>query len=140
MTVKPTITLLVLSQMFETPPHGFCVIVKRLSVLLRGLGLTIAVVLTLAFIERPSSFSYTSDPRFRPPPWEPPCGLTEGIEIFCLVIFAIDLATKVTIRPCFCQCQGERDSRWATRNLHENPFCVFICNKNRHDSNWIYCS
>uniref|UniRef100_A0A673WYP5 Two pore segment channel 2 n=1 Tax=Salmo trutta TaxID=8032 RepID=A0A673WYP5_SALTR len=59
-----------------------------------GLGLTIAVVLTLAFIERPSSFSYTSDPRFRPPPWEPPCGLTEGIEIVCLVIFAIDLATK----------------------------------------------
>uniref|UniRef100_A0A4W5NXW6 Two pore channel protein 2 n=1 Tax=Hucho hucho TaxID=62062 RepID=A0A4W5NXW6_9TELE len=59
-----------------------------------GLGLTIAVVLTLAFIERPSSFSYTSDPRFRPPPWEPPCGLTEGVEIVCLVIFAIDLATK----------------------------------------------
>uniref|UniRef100_A0A8C8H9M0 Two pore channel protein 2 n=1 Tax=Oncorhynchus tshawytscha TaxID=74940 RepID=A0A8C8H9M0_ONCTS len=59
-----------------------------------GLGLTIAVVLMLAFIERPSSFSYTSDPRFRPPPWEPPCGLTEGIEIVCLVIFAIDFATK----------------------------------------------
>uniref|UniRef100_A0A8C7E1H9 Two pore channel protein 2 n=1 Tax=Oncorhynchus kisutch TaxID=8019 RepID=A0A8C7E1H9_ONCKI len=48
----------------------------------------------LAFIERPSSFSYTSDPRFRPPPWEPPCGLTEGIEIVCLIIFAIDLTTK----------------------------------------------
>uniref|UniRef100_A0A8C7FMZ5 Two pore segment channel 2 n=1 Tax=Oncorhynchus kisutch TaxID=8019 RepID=A0A8C7FMZ5_ONCKI len=48
----------------------------------------------LAFIERPSSFSYTSDPRFRPTPWEPPCGLTEGIEIVCLVIFAIDFATK----------------------------------------------
>uniref|UniRef100_A0A8C7FMQ9 Two pore channel protein 2 n=1 Tax=Oncorhynchus kisutch TaxID=8019 RepID=A0A8C7FMQ9_ONCKI len=59
-----------------------------------GLGLTIAVVLMLAFIERPSSFSYTSDPRFRPTPWEPPCGLTEGIEIVCLVIFAIDFATK----------------------------------------------
>uniref|UniRef100_A0A8C7TJY9 Two pore segment channel 2 n=1 Tax=Oncorhynchus mykiss TaxID=8022 RepID=A0A8C7TJY9_ONCMY len=59
-----------------------------------GLGLTIAVVLMLAFIERPSSFSYTSDPRFRPPPWEPPCGLTEGIEIVCLIIFAIDLTTK----------------------------------------------
>uniref|UniRef100_A0A8C7LYS3 Two pore channel protein 2 n=1 Tax=Oncorhynchus kisutch TaxID=8019 RepID=A0A8C7LYS3_ONCKI len=91
MTVKPTITLPVLSL---KPSCGFCVIVKRLSVLLRGLGLTIAVVLMLAFIERPSSFSYTSDPRFRPPPWEPPCGLTEGIEIVCLIIFAIDLTTK----------------------------------------------
>uniref|UniRef100_A0A8C8FJS0 Two pore channel protein 2 n=1 Tax=Oncorhynchus tshawytscha TaxID=74940 RepID=A0A8C8FJS0_ONCTS len=91
MTVKPTITLPVLSL---KPSRGFCVIVKRLSVLLRGLGLTIAVVLMLAFIERPSSFSYTSDPRFRPPPWEPPCGLTEGIEIVCLIIFAIDLTTK----------------------------------------------
>ncbi|XP_055776665.1 two pore channel protein 2-like isoform X2 [Salvelinus fontinalis] len=59
-----------------------------------GLDLTIAVLLMLAFIERPSSFSYTSDPRFRPPPWEPPYGLTEGIEIVCLVIFAIDFATK----------------------------------------------
>lgn len=76
-----------------------------------GLGLTIAVVLMLAFIERPSSFSYTSDPRFRPPPWEPPCGLTEGIEIVCLVIFAIDFATKVTIRACFCQCQRGRDTQ-----------------------------
>uniref|UniRef100_A0A6Q2YAF6 Ion transport domain-containing protein n=1 Tax=Esox lucius TaxID=8010 RepID=A0A6Q2YAF6_ESOLU len=59
-----------------------------------GLGLTIALVLMLAFVERPSSLSYTSDPRFRTPPWEPPCGLTEGIEIVCLIIFTIDFATK----------------------------------------------
>ncbi|KAL1007060.1 hypothetical protein UPYG_G00081360 [Umbra pygmaea] len=59
-----------------------------------GLGLTIAVVLMLAFIERPSSLSYTSDPRFRIPPWELPCGLTEGIEMVCLIVFAIDFATK----------------------------------------------
>ncbi|KAJ7985800.1 hypothetical protein DPEC_G00344230 [Dallia pectoralis] len=58
-----------------------------------GLGLTIALVLMLAFVERPSSLSYTSDPRFRTPSWSP-CGLTEGIEIVCLLIFTVDFATK----------------------------------------------
>ncbi|XP_057698505.1 two pore channel protein 2-like isoform X2 [Corythoichthys intestinalis] len=59
-----------------------------------GLGLTIAVVLLLAFVERPSSLSVTSDSRYRSPPWEPPCGLTESIEIMCLIIFTLDLAVK----------------------------------------------
>lgn len=59
-----------------------------------GLGLVIAVVLLLAFMERPSSFSMSSDPRHRLPPWEPPCGLTESIEMVCLLIFTLDLATK----------------------------------------------
>lgn len=59
-----------------------------------GLGLAIAVVLLLAFMERPSSLSMSSDPRYRSQPWEPPCGLTESIEMICLVIFALDLAVK----------------------------------------------
>ncbi|XP_035538121.1 two pore calcium channel protein 2-like [Morone saxatilis] len=59
-----------------------------------SLGLTIAVVLLLAFIERPSSLSVSSDPRHRSPPWEPPCGLTESIEMVCLIIFCLDLAVK----------------------------------------------
>ncbi|XP_041639550.1 two pore calcium channel protein 2 [Cheilinus undulatus] len=59
-----------------------------------GLGLTIAVVLLLAFVERPSSLSISSDPRYRSQPWEPPCGFTESIEMVCLVIFALDLAVK----------------------------------------------
>ncbi|XP_078109956.1 two pore channel protein 2 isoform X1 [Sander vitreus] len=59
-----------------------------------GLGLTIAVVLLLAFVERPSSLSASSDPRHRSPPWEPPCGFTESIEMVCLVIFSLDLAVK----------------------------------------------
>ncbi|KAM4602402.1 two pore channel protein 2 [Polymixia lowei] len=59
-----------------------------------GLGMTIAVLLLLAFAERPSSFSYSSDPRYRGPSWEPPCGLTESIEMFCLIIFCLDLAVK----------------------------------------------
>ncbi|XP_051919868.1 two pore channel protein 2 isoform X2 [Hippocampus zosterae] len=60
----------------------------------RGLGLGIAVVLLLAFVERPSSLSITSDSRYRSPPWEPPCGFTESIEIVCLIIFTLDLAIK----------------------------------------------
>ncbi|XP_049573389.1 two pore channel protein 2 isoform X9 [Syngnathus scovelli] len=60
----------------------------------RTLGLTIGVVLLLAFVERPSSLSITSDSRYRSPPWEPPCGFTESIEIVCLIIFTLDLAVK----------------------------------------------
>ncbi|XP_070819926.1 two pore channel protein 2 [Chaetodon trifascialis] len=59
-----------------------------------GLGLTIAVVLLLAFVERPSSLSVSSDPRYRSPPWEPPCGFTESIEMVCLIVFSLDLAVK----------------------------------------------
>ncbi|XP_056238455.1 two pore channel protein 2 isoform X2 [Seriola aureovittata] len=59
-----------------------------------GLGLTITVVLLLAFVERPSSLSVSSDPRHRSTPWEPPCGFTESIEIVCLMIFCLDLAVK----------------------------------------------
>ncbi|KAM9765961.1 two pore channel protein 2 [Menidia menidia] len=58
------------------------------------LGLTIAVVLLLAFVERPSSLSVSSDPRHRSVSWEPPCGLTESIEMICLSIFCLDLAVK----------------------------------------------
>ncbi|XP_068429989.1 two pore channel protein 2 [Clinocottus analis] len=59
-----------------------------------GLGLAIAVVLLLAFVERPSSLSISSDPRHRVPAWEPPCGFTESIEMLCLIVFALDLAVK----------------------------------------------
>ena len=58
--------------------------------------MAIAVILALAFVERPSSLSLSSDPRVRLSPWEPPCGLTEGIEMVCLAIFTLDLAVKVT--------------------------------------------
>ncbi|XP_067350545.1 two pore channel protein 2 isoform X2 [Channa argus] len=59
-----------------------------------GLGLTITVLLLLAFVERPSSLSVSSDPRYRSPPWEPPCGFTESIEMVCLIIFSLDLGIK----------------------------------------------
>lgn len=64
-------------------------------VFLRCLGLTIAVVLLLAFVERPSSLSLSSDPRLRSTHLIPPCGATESVELLCLIIFCLDLAVKV---------------------------------------------
>ncbi|XP_058518685.1 two pore channel protein 2 isoform X1 [Ochotona princeps] len=60
----------------------------------RALGFTIFLVLALAFIETPSSLTRTADVRFRAPPWEPPCGLTEGIEALCLLVFVADVSVK----------------------------------------------
>ncbi|KAI1895957.1 hypothetical protein AGOR_G00112120 [Albula goreensis] len=59
-----------------------------------GLGVVITVILALAFIERPSSLTVTSDLRYKQPPWEPPCGLTESIEMVCFVVFILDFAVK----------------------------------------------
>ncbi|XP_075857833.1 two pore channel protein 2 isoform X4 [Microcebus murinus] len=36
----------------------------------------------------------TADVRYRSPPWEPPCGLTESVEVLCLLVFVADLSTK----------------------------------------------
>ncbi|XP_078077115.1 two pore channel protein 2 isoform X2 [Mustelus asterias] len=58
------------------------------------LNTTIFVILALAFFEKPSSLSVTSDLRFRQVLWEPPCGLTEGIEAICLVLFIVDVVIK----------------------------------------------
>ncbi|XP_028841835.1 two pore calcium channel protein 2-like [Denticeps clupeoides] len=59
------------------------------------LNAVIAIILGLAFIERPSSLSETSDLRYKQGSWEAPCGMTEGIEMLCILIFALDLAVKV---------------------------------------------
>ncbi|XP_007171184.2 two pore channel protein 2 isoform X2 [Balaenoptera acutorostrata] len=58
------------------------------------LSLTIFLILALAFIETPSSLTSTSDVRYRPAPWEPPCGLTQGVEALCLLVFAADVSVK----------------------------------------------
>ncbi|KAG5848907.1 two pore channel protein 2-like [Anguilla rostrata] len=60
-----------------------------------GLGAVIALILALAFIEKPSSLTATSDPRYKLPHWEPPCGLTESIEMVCFMVFALDLTLKI---------------------------------------------
>uniref|UniRef100_UPI00398E586E two pore channel protein 2 isoform X2 n=1 Tax=Pristiophorus japonicus TaxID=55135 RepID=UPI00398E586E len=60
----------------------------------RVLSTAIFVTLALAFFEKPSSLSITSDLRFRRVLWEPPCGVTEGIEAFCLLLFIVDVVIK----------------------------------------------
>ncbi|XP_053418456.1 two pore channel protein 2 isoform X2 [Nycticebus coucang] len=60
----------------------------------RTLNFTIFLILVLAFIEIPSSLSKTADVRYRSPPWEPPCGLTESLEVLCLLVFTADLSVK----------------------------------------------
>ncbi|XP_040465045.1 two pore calcium channel protein 2 [Falco naumanni] len=58
------------------------------------LSLTITVILALAFIEKPSSLTITSDVRYRLPAWNPPCGLTESIELICFLVFVVDVSVK----------------------------------------------
>ncbi|XP_068004497.1 two pore channel protein 2 isoform X2 [Melanerpes formicivorus] len=58
------------------------------------LSLTITVILALAFIEKPSSLTVTSDVRYRLPAWDPPCGLTESVELLCLLVFVVDVSVK----------------------------------------------
>ncbi|XP_053781364.1 two pore channel protein 2 isoform X2 [Desmodus rotundus] len=58
------------------------------------LSFIIFLILSLAFIETPSSLTSTSDVRYRSKPWNPPCGLTESIEGLCLLVFAADLSVK----------------------------------------------
>nr|XP_030689107.1 two pore calcium channel protein 2 isoform X3 [Globicephala melas] len=70
------------------------------------LSFTIFLILALAFIETPSSLTSTSDVRYRPAPWEPPCGLTEGVEALCLLVFVADVSVKPVrvrrlLRPFF---------------------------------------
>ncbi|XP_024060825.1 two pore calcium channel protein 2 isoform X2 [Terrapene carolina triunguis] len=60
----------------------------------RVLSLTITLILALAFIETPSSLTVTSDVRYRGTAWEPPCGLTESIELFCFLVFIADVSVK----------------------------------------------
>ncbi|XP_032082490.1 two pore calcium channel protein 2 isoform X1 [Thamnophis elegans] len=56
--------------------------------------LTITLILALAFIEAPSSFTVTSDVRYRSEAWKPPCGLTESIELLCFLVFMVDVSVK----------------------------------------------
>ncbi|KAM5316756.1 two pore channel protein 2 isoform 2-T2 [Glossophaga mutica] len=58
------------------------------------LSFIIFLILSLAFMETPSSFTSTSDVRYRSEPWNPPCGLTESVEGLCLLAFAADFSVK----------------------------------------------
>ncbi|XP_042332114.1 two pore calcium channel protein 2 isoform X3 [Sceloporus undulatus] len=54
----------------------------------------ITLILALAFLETPSSLTATSDVRHRSRAWEPPCGLTESIELLCFLVFIVDVSVK----------------------------------------------
>ncbi|XP_018410009.1 PREDICTED: two pore calcium channel protein 2 [Nanorana parkeri] len=58
------------------------------------LNVTIFVNLALAFIEKPSSLTVSSDVRYRKAAWEPPCGLTESLEFVTFLVFITDLSVK----------------------------------------------
>ncbi|XP_060033249.1 two pore channel protein 2 isoform X2 [Erinaceus europaeus] len=58
------------------------------------LSVTIFLDLALAFVEKPSSLTITSDVRYRGPPWNPPCGLTESVEGVCLLVFVAGVSVK----------------------------------------------
>ncbi|XP_013369589.1 PREDICTED: two pore calcium channel protein 2 isoform X2 [Chinchilla lanigera] len=60
----------------------------------RTLSFTIFLILFLAFIETPSSLTRSADVRYRSLPWEPPCGLTEAVELLCLLVFVADVSVK----------------------------------------------
>uniref|UniRef100_A0A8C9P799 Two pore channel protein 2 n=1 Tax=Spermophilus dauricus TaxID=99837 RepID=A0A8C9P799_SPEDA len=60
----------------------------------RILNFTIFCILALAFIETPCSLTKTADVRYRSLHWEPPCGLTEGVEGLCLLVFMADVSVK----------------------------------------------
>ena len=63
--------------------------------------IAILLVMILAFFEYPSSFSLSSDPRYRNSTRilreQPQCGVTESIEFLCLLIFFCDFLAKFHI-------------------------------------------
>lgn len=59
-----------------------------------GYTFIIFLYLMLAFVEKPSSLTLSSDPRFRGPRPDPPCGVTETLEIIFLICFVCDLVVK----------------------------------------------
>ena len=56
----------------------------------------IAIYLLLAFFEKPSSLHLNSDYRNRhlKAKMNPPCGVTEGVEFLCLLIFTVDVLVQ----------------------------------------------
>lgn len=99
-----------------------------ISLCSRSLGVIIAVVLLLAFVERPSSLSISSDPRYRSVAWEPPCGFTESIEMICLVLFSLDLAVKVPVHTSNMKTIFAQNVKKTINILVRHPFPVHYCN------------
>lgn len=58
-------------------------------------GIVIFVLHMLAFVEFPSSLSWTSDIKSRGERLTLPCGVTEGMELVCLLLLLGDVIIKV---------------------------------------------
>ena len=56
----------------------------------------IALLHLLAFVEYPSSLTWTSDIRYRGDPIALPCGVTEGLEMVCLLLLLLDVIIQVS--------------------------------------------
>lgn len=97
-------------------PAGSCILISFCS-FFRILSFTIFLILFLAFIETPSSLTSTADVRYRSAPWNPPCGLTESVEMLCLLVFVADVSVKVRRAPSGATAQGPVPS-W--------PVCCFF--------------
>ena len=75
-----------------------CVVIVILVfiVCFRALYFVIFVLHMLAFFEAPSSLSWTSDLRQKIHRVVLPCGVTETIELLCLLVLLVDLIAKVS--------------------------------------------
>lgn len=56
--------------------------------------LVITILLSLAFLETPSSLTLSSDPRKREKRYKFPCGVLEAIELLCLLVLTADVLFK----------------------------------------------
>lgn len=62
-----------------------------------GYSVLLTVIMLLAFVEYPSSLSLTSDTREHPDRLNPPCGVTECIELVCFVLLIADILLQLRL-------------------------------------------
>ena len=66
------------------------------SVIFRFIHSVVFVIHMLAFVETPSSLTWSSDLRKHEERWQAPCGVLEAIELFCLAVLLTDQIIKVS--------------------------------------------
>lgn len=76
-------------------------------------SMVILVLHMLAFFEFPSSLTWTSDIRTRQKQVEFPCGVTEGLELICLLFLIVDIFMKSRIYGTRCL----RTNKWMTVSI-----------------------
>ena len=65
-------------------------------VIFRFIHSVVFVIHMLAFVETPSSLTWSSDLRKHEERWQAPCGVLEAIELFCLAVLLTDQVIKVS--------------------------------------------